>query len=176
MPDGTVRALIRDHHIQGLLPAALLWEWVPLLPPACPIAATTPPKLPSARARTRIPRTTRVRTGLGDLRCADNLRCAPPAGPLEGVPFHNEVRVSIGEGPLIDDMDIGSSRTEKLLLCGCRYLAFELSAATSPAHARAACPHRVSRSHTSNTSIDSDLWALSAASAAGGTGYVTAGV
>ena len=76
----------------------------------CPIDATARPlKQPRARARTRIPRIARARAGLGDLRCADNLRCAPPAGPLVDVPFHNELRLFIGEGPLFGDLDIGSS-------------------------------------------------------------------
>ena len=71
-----------------------------LLP--CPIAAAVAaPMLPSVRARARIPRTTRERTDLGGLRCTDNLRCAPPTGPLEGVPFDNELRISMGEGPLL---------------------------------------------------------------------------
>jgi hypothetical protein len=60
-------------------------------------------------ARTRIPRIARARADLGDLRCADNLRCAPPAGPLVDVPFHNELRLFIGEGPLFGDLDFGSS-------------------------------------------------------------------
>lgn len=104
-----------------MLSATLLWEWALV----CPIAvAAAPPALPSARARARMPSTSRARADLGGLRCADNLRCAPLSGPLEGVPFHNEVRVSMGEGPLIDDMDIGSSRTEKLLLRRYLYGAF----------------------------------------------------
>ena len=96
-----------------MLSATLPWEWALV----CPIAAAAaPPALPSVRATARMPSTSRARADLGGLRCADNLRCAPLSGLLEGVPFHNEVRVSMGEGPLIDDMDIGSSRTEKLLL------------------------------------------------------------
>ena len=68
----------------------------------CAIVPTaTAVRLPSARARTRIPRSTRARADLGDLRCADNLRCVPPTGPLEGVPCHNELRISMGEGPLL---------------------------------------------------------------------------
>jgi hypothetical protein len=91
----------------------------------CPIDATArPPRLPSAKASTRIPRIARARADLGDPRCAENLRCAPPAGPLVDVPFHNELRLFIGEGPLLGDMDIGSSRTQKLLLRRCRDMAF----------------------------------------------------
>ena len=123
--------VIRGYHIQGWLTAALLWLW---LPPVCPIDATArPPRLPSAKARTRIPRIARARADLGDLRCADNLRCAPPAGPLVDVPFHNELRLFIGEGPLLGDMDIGSSRTPKLLLCRRPDMAFGRSQASVPA-------------------------------------------
>ena len=85
----------RGYHIQGSKIATLPWAWAPL---PCPIAAAvTAPMLPSVRARARIPRTTRARADLGALRCADNLRCAP----LEGVPFDNELRISMGEGPLL---------------------------------------------------------------------------
>ena len=96
---GTVRrGVFRGYHIQWLLTATPRWEW----PVECPIdAAATAARLPRARARTRIPRSTRARADLGDLRCADNLRCAPPTGPLEGVPCHNELRISMGEGPLL---------------------------------------------------------------------------
>src|SRR5262245_57997571 len=90
--------------------ATLPWEW----PVACAIDATVrAPRMPSARARTRIPRIARARADLGDLRCADNLRCAPPDGPLVDVPFHNELRLFIGEGPLFGDIDSGplGSRT-----------------------------------------------------------------
>jgi hypothetical protein len=84
----------------------LPWAW----PMLCVIdAAATAPRMPSARAKARIPRIARARADLGDLRCADNLRCAPPAGPLVDVPFHNELRLFIGEGPLLGDLDIGSS-------------------------------------------------------------------
>ena len=108
--------MIRGYHIQWFTMATLPWLW-PL--PACPIDATArQPKLPSARARMRIPRIARARADLGDLRCADNLRCAPPAGPLVDVPFHNELRLFIGEGPLFGDIDIGSSRTENYSCVG----------------------------------------------------------
>ena len=83
-------------------------------------------------AKSRIPRIARARADLGDLRCADNLRCAPPAGPLVDVPFHNDLRLFIGEGPLIGDMDIGSSRTPKLLLWRRRDMAFGGSQAGVP--------------------------------------------
>jgi len=42
------------------------------------------------------------------------------------VPFHNELRLFIGEGPLIGDIDIGSSRTENLLLYQRRDMIFGL--------------------------------------------------
>lgn len=93
-PSGWV---FRAYQIQCLATAIPPWEW-----PMCAIVPTvTAVRLPSARARTRIPRSTRARGDLGDLRCADNLRCAPPTGPLEGVPCHNELRISMGEGPLL---------------------------------------------------------------------------
>ena len=113
-PGGAARRrpawVIGGYHIQWWLMATPPWLWLwPL--PACPIvAAATAPKLPSARARTRIPRIARARADLGDLRCADNLRCAPPAGPLVDVPFHNELRLFIGEGPLFGDIDMGPLR------------------------------------------------------------------
>lgn len=69
--------------------------------PCTIVAIAIAAKPPIARARTRIPRNTRARADLGDLRCADNLRCVPPTGPLEGVPCHNELRISMGEGPLL---------------------------------------------------------------------------
>jgi hypothetical protein len=70
--------------------------------PPCPMAAAaTAPRVPKARTKTRIPRNNRARADLRDLRCADNLRCAPPTGALEGVPCHNELRISMGEGPLL---------------------------------------------------------------------------
>ena len=78
---------------------ALLWTWP--VPPCPGDAAASAARPPNARTRMRIPRTARARTDLGDLRCADNLRCAPPTGPLEGVPRHNELRISIGGGPLL---------------------------------------------------------------------------
>jgi len=141
-PDGAVRRrpawLIRGYHIQGWLTATPLW-WCP--PPECPIDATAkPPRLPSAKARMRIPRIARARADLGDLRCADNLRRAPPAGPLVDVPFHNELRLFIGEGPLLGDMDIGSSRTQKLLHCRRRDMAFGGSPASVPAPVRVSWP------------------------------------
>jgi len=34
------------------------------------------------------------------------------------VPFHNELRLFIGEGPLFGDIDIGSSRTENYSCVG----------------------------------------------------------
>ena len=140
-PGGAARRrpawVIGGYHIQWWLMATPPWLWLwPL--PACPIvAAATAPKLPSARARTRIPRIARARADLGDLRCADNLRCAPPAGPLVDVPFHNELRLFIGEGPLLGDMDIGSSKTQKLLLCRCPDMAFGRSQASVPDPVRA---------------------------------------
>ena len=48
------------------------------------------------------------------------------------VPFHNELRLFIGEGPLLGDMDIGSSRRLKLLLCRRRDMAFGRSQAGVP--------------------------------------------
>ena len=51
------------------------------------------------------------------------------------VPFHNELRLFIGEGPLFGDMDIGSSRTENLLLYLRRDMTFgriQVSFRTSP--------------------------------------------
>ena len=131
--------------------ATLPWEW-PLLP--CPIvAAAIAPRLPRVRARARMPRIMRARADLGDLRCADNLRCAPPVGPLVGVLVHNELRVSIGEGPLIDDMGFGSSKREKLLLCGHRDMTFGPIQASFSAHARASCSDRISPRHSRNTSL-----------------------
>jgi hypothetical protein len=103
------------------------------------------------RARARIARITRVRADLGALRCADNLRCAPPTGLLVGVPFHNELRVSIG-GPLVDDMGIGSSRRQKLLLRGLRDMTFRPIQARFSAHARASCSDRIREYHSDNTS------------------------
>jgi hypothetical protein len=144
---------IWGYHIQGSKIATLPWAWAPL---PCPIAtAVTAPMLPSVRARARIPRTTRARADLGGLRCADNLRCAPPTGPLEGVPFDNELRISMGEGPLIDDIDFGSSKTEKLLLSRLLDMTFGLIQASFHAPARASCSDRVRPNHTRNTSLDS---------------------
>jgi len=117
--------------------AILPWWW---LLPACPIDATaTPPRLASARAKIRIPRIARARADLGDLRCADNLRCAPPAGSLVDVPFHNELRLFIGEGPLFGDMNIGSSTTEKLLPYRCPDVTFGPIQASFHARAHASC-------------------------------------
>jgi hypothetical protein len=114
---------IGGYHIQWRVMATFPYVW----PMLCAIdAAATAPSMPSARARMRIPRIARARADLGDLRCADNLRCAPPAGSLVDVPFHNELRLFIGEGPLIGDVDIGSSRTENLLLYQRRDMTFGL--------------------------------------------------
>jgi hypothetical protein len=102
----------------------------------------------------RIPRIARARADLGDLRCADNLRCAPPAGPLVDVPFHNELRLFIGEGPLFDDIDIGSSTTENLLLSRRPDLALGLIQATLPARAPCKFLDAIGRSHSGNASHD----------------------
>src|SRR5262249_60250063 len=91
------------------------------------------PRMPSARARTRIPRLARARADLRDLRCADNLRCAPPAGSLVDVPCHNELRLFIGEGPLFGDVDIGSSKREKVLIYRPREMTFGLIGSSFPA-------------------------------------------
>ena len=101
----------------------------------------------------RIPRIARARADLGDLRCADNLRCAPPAGPLVDVPFHNELRLFIGEGPLFGDIDIGSSRTKKLLLYGRRDMTFGPIQAGSRARAHASCAGVRGQRHLRNTSL-----------------------
>ena len=101
----------------------------------------------------RLPRIARARADLGDLRCADNLRCAPPAGPLVDVPFHNELRLFIGEGPLFGDIDIGSSRTKKLLLYGRRDMTFGPIQAGSRARGHASCAGVRGQRHLRNASL-----------------------